>query len=100
MKIMLMFSLISLIGTNTRPTILSDSVNRLHSCWKSPPLFDNVMTLYCLLRTAIYPNEKLWPSLPLKKQHIIITQAPVKVIMLREQVESILLDATIQLIKP
>jgi hypothetical protein len=93
-----MFSLI--LCTNTRPAILYDSVNRLHSCWKSPPLFDNVMSLYCLLRTAIYPNEKLWPSLPRKKQHIIITQAPVKVIILKKAVESILLDATIQLIKP
>ena len=89
-----------ILCTSTRPAILSDSVNRLHSCWKSPPLFDSIMSLYCLLHTAIYPNEKLWPSLPRKKQHVIITQAPVKVFLLKETVESILLDTTIKLIKP
>ena len=98
MKIVWIFALFTC--TDLKPAILSDSLKELHSCWSHTPLFNGVMSLYCLLRTAIYPTEKLWPSIPRNRQNIIVTPAPRRVIMLKEAVNSILLDATIQIIKP
>jgi hypothetical protein len=92
--------LICILCTSARPTILADSLKLLHPCWTSPPLFNQIVSLYCLIKTAVYPDETLWPSLPRERPHGIVTQAPVIIFQPKEIIKTILIDTTIKIIEP
>ena len=92
--------LICIVCTSAKPTILAESLELLHPCWTTPPLFNNFMALYCLIKTAVYPSEKNWPSLPRERPKSIVTQEPVIIFQPEKIIKSILIDTTIKIFEP
>ena len=98
LKVTIIF--ICLVCINAKPAILSDSLELLDPCWTSPPLLNNFMALYCLMKTIMYPSEKNWPSMPHTRPKNIVTQEPVIKLQPDKIVKSILKDVTIKILTP